>query len=202
MKSKRQYVMRARADATAQTRQRILQAVFDLHEEKLSVDIALDDVASRAGVSVQTVLRHFGSRDNLIEATTEFANELIVQERRAPAGDLRAAVRAIFDHYELRGDSALMLLAQEFTEPRARRITDNGRKVHREWVKEVFAPQLDQCSATDAEARTDLLVVATDVYTWKLLRRDRGLSRRRAEQRVRQLIDAVLALETEGDTDG
>ncbi|WP_326555158.1 TetR/AcrR family transcriptional regulator [Micromonospora sp. NBC_01813] len=198
MKTKRQYVMRARADSTAQTRQRILQAMFDLHEEKFSVGIALDDVASRAGVSVQTVLRHFGSRDNLIEATIEFASELIGQERQAPAGDLAAAVRTIFDHYELRGDSSLMLLAQEFTEPWARRVTDNGRKVHREWVKEVFAPQLDQRAAARAEVLTDLLVVATDVYTWKLLRRDRGLSRRLAEQRVRQLVDGVLAADPEG----
>jgi len=43
------------------------------------------------------------------------------------------------------------------------------------------------------EELTDLLVVATDVYTWKLLRRDRGLDRPTAEARVRHLIVAVLA---------
>jgi hypothetical protein len=36
------------------------------------------------------------------------------------------------------------------------------------------------------------LVVATDVYTWKLLRRDRRLGRQRTEERIRRLVDAVL----------
>jgi hypothetical protein len=34
----------------------------------------------------------------------------------------------------------------------------------------------------------DLLVVATDVYAWKLLRRDRGLSRNQTTERVRRLV--------------
>jgi hypothetical protein len=36
------------------------------------------------------------------------------------------------------------------------------------------------------------LVVATDVYTWKLLRRDRGLDQATVEARVRQLIASIL----------
>ena len=48
--------------------------------------------------------------------------------------------------------------------------------MHREWVQTVFAPYLPAAEAA-REARVDLLVVATDVYTWKQLRRDRGLDR-------------------------
>jgi hypothetical protein len=40
---------------------------------------------------------------------------------------------------------------------------------------------------------TDLLVVATDVYTWALLRRDRGLSRDHTEARMLRLVEAVLS---------
>jgi predicted acylesterase/phospholipase RssA len=39
----------------------------------------------------------------------------------------------------------------------------------------------------------DLLVVATDVYTWKLLRLDRGHSRAATERLMRTLVEAVLA---------
>ena len=39
----------------------------------------------------------------------------------------------------------------------------------------------------------DLLVVATDVYTWKLLRRDRRLSVARTRERMEALVRAVLA---------
>ena len=60
--------------------------------------------------------------------------------------------------------------------------------LHRAWVAEVFGPMV-----SDDEALLDLLVVATDVYTWKLLRRDRGLSRVRTEARMKALVTAVLA---------
>lgn len=190
MKEKRTYVMRARAEAATQTRRRILRAALELTVEKVSLEIVLDDVAQRAKVSVQTVLRHFGSRDGLFDALEEFAKEEIGRERAAPAGDPDAAVRVIFDHYELRGDAVMRMLAQEHWDERTRRITELGRRQHRDWVAAVFAPQLE---AGDREELLDLLVVATDVYTWKLLRRDRNLARGDAEARVRQLIAALLA---------
>jgi hypothetical protein len=61
-------------------------------------------------------------------------------------------------------------------------------------VQEVFAPYV--AGADDPEELTDLLVVATDVYTWKLLRRDRGLGRDRTERRMRHLVDRILDLPT------
>ena len=58
--------------------------------------------------------------------------------------------------------------------------------------RSVFAPFLAERSPTDREPLVDLLVVATDVYTWKLLRRDRRLTRRQAESRVRRLVESIL----------
>jgi AcrR family transcriptional regulator len=198
MKTKRAYVMRSRADAVTGTRRRILQAAFELSGEKLSLEIVLADVAQRAGVSVQTILRHFGSREALFEATTTFAQAQIVAERAAPAGDVPAAVQVIFSHYEARGDAVLRLLGQELWDEQVKRVTDRGRHTHRAWVQAVFAPQLAAHPAADREALTDLLVVATDVYTWKLLRRDKNLDRKAAERRVRRMIAALLAAPPEG----
>jgi AcrR family transcriptional regulator len=142
---------------------------------------------------VQTILRHFGSREALFDAVAEFARGQISAERAAPAGDVDAAVHVIFSHYETRGDAVLRFLAQEFWDERARELTDRGRQMHRDWVRTVFAPQLDARPTAGREALTDLLVVATDVYTWKLLRRDRRLDRAAAEGRVRDMITALLA---------
>jgi AcrR family transcriptional regulator len=190
--------MRARAEAAADTRRRILQATFDLAGEKLSLEIVLSDVAERAEVSVQTVLRHFGSREALFDATTTFAHEHIVAERATPTGDVRAAVDVIFSHYEDRGDAVLRFLGQELWDERVRQVTELGRRTHREWVQTVFAPQLDAYPAADRDALIDLLVVATDVYTWKLLRRDRKLDRETAEQRVQHMIFALVTAPMEG----
>jgi hypothetical protein len=99
-------------------------------------------------------------------------------------------VRAIVDHYELRGDGVLVMLAQEPHQELMARITRDGRRLHRTWVEEVFAPYLRD--AEDPDALADLLVVATDVYTWKLLRRDRGLGRDLTENRIHHLVRSLL----------
>jgi len=188
MKTKRAYTMGARAQSVQETRARIQEALFLLGCQRLFVEISLDDVAREAGVSVQTVLRQFGSRAALIEANVEYAVARIAEEREAPVGDVDAALRVICDHYELRGDIALLMLAQEHADPQLGKLTENGREMHRQWVRDVFGP------LTDADdAMVDLLVVATDVYTWKLLRRDRRLSRAHTEQRMKTLVTALLA---------
>lgn len=188
MKMARRYEMTARAESVARTRDRILDATIALHMERPIADIGLDVVAERAGVSVQSVLRHFGNRAGLLEAAVERGAVQIGQERETPPGDVANALRVLVDHYEKRGDGVLLFLQQETTEPHAKRIVREGRRLHRAWVTRVFHDAL----AEHDDALLDLLVVATDVYCWKLLRRDRGLSRRVTEQRMRRLVDAVL----------
>ena len=82
----------------------------------------LDDVAAEAGVSVQTLLRHFGSRAGLVEAVRR-ARRSSRRRRgaRTPVGDVDAAVRVVLDHYELRGDGVLLMLARSTTTQRPAR---------------------------------------------------------------------------------
>ena len=194
MNTTRPYSMTTRARAVEETRTRIIDACVALHGERPVTEIALDDIAERAEVSVQTLLRHFGSRAGLVDASFDRAQQAVTEERRTPVGDVAAAVHTIVDHYERRGDQALLMLAQEGHQELMARITDHGKAMHRAWVEEVFAPQLARVD--HAEELTDLLVVATDVYTWKLLRRDRRLSRQRTEERILRLVDAVLTSPT------
>jgi AcrR family transcriptional regulator len=198
MNLKRSYDNTRRAEAAAATRRLILEAGLDLSWEQLFIETTLDDIASRAGVSVKTVLRHFGSRDGLDAAIEQFALEEIGEERAAPTGDVAAAVHGIFNHYEHRGDGILKMLGQELFDDTFRERMDLGRRLHREQIAELFAPQLAERPTADYEALIDLLVVATDVYTWKLLRRDRRLDRPTAEERMRQLIAGILRATTEG----
>jgi AcrR family transcriptional regulator len=186
--------MRARAESVTRTRERIIAAALALAEETRSLDLTLDAVAGRAGVGVRTVLRHFGSRDGLFDAVFAAGRAAVEAERRAPSGDVKAALAALLGHYERLGDFTAHLLGQEGTDPRVDLLLSTGRAVHRRWVGDVFAPWLAPLPLVDAETLTDLLVIATDVYSWKLLRRDRGLSVGETERRLRRLIDAVLVL--------
>jgi AcrR family transcriptional regulator len=187
MKTKRSYTMGARARAVEETRRRILDATATLSEHHRIAAISLEEVAGEAGVSVQTVLRQFGSRAGLLEATRSHVQDAVTEERQVPAGDVDTAVAVVVDHYEARGSAVLLLLAQEAEDPLVRSITDDGRRIHRQWVEEVFAPFRPTAELAD------LLAVATDVYTWKLLRLDRGLSRAETEGRVKMLVRALLA---------
>ncbi|MFW0793334.1 hypothetical protein AAFP30_05940 [Gordonia sp. CPCC 205515] len=189
MKTKRAYTMGARAEAVQETRRRIMQATFDLAHIQPIAAISLDAVAVGAEVSVQTILRQFASRAGLIAASIDYAKTVISEERLVPVGDVDEAVRVVIDHYEQRGDLALLLLAQE-QDPDAAPVVASARGTHESWVRAAFAPML--ADAADPKELFDLLVTATDVYTWKLLRRDRRRSRRVTEARMRRLVEAVL----------
>jgi AcrR family transcriptional regulator len=187
MKTRRTYTMGARARAVEETRRRILDATVALSEHRRIAAISLDDVAGVAGVSVQTVLRQFGSRAGLFDAVSDDVRRAVLDERAVPAGDVDQAVRVVVDHYEARGASVLLLLAQEAEDPQVASVTARGKRLHRTWVAEVFAP------FGPTEEVIDLLVVATDLYAWKLLRLDRGLTRAQTEDRMKTLVRALLA---------
>ncbi len=191
MEEVRRYTMRQRATAHAATRTAILNAVLELAGEMLTMEITLEDVAARAGVSTRTVLRHFRSRDGLFDALEVFARDALFEERPAPVGDVAAAVRVLVAHYEVRGDMTVLVIGQESTDARSRHWLDFGRRVHREWVQRVFEPEL--ASRTKPEPIVQLLIVATDVLVWKLLRRDAGLGQDTTQARMLQLVQAVLA---------
>jgi AcrR family transcriptional regulator len=182
--------MRARAEAAAETRDRILRAVLHLHVERFHDQITLEDVARRAGVTVQTVLRHFGTRDRLVTAAAEQATgEVVAQRNAAPVGDVDGAVENLLDHYEEWGRSALRLLAQEERVPQLRVIADGGRAAHYAWVERTFGPFLVDTS--DPLLRPKLIALS-DVFIWKLLRLDLGLDRTGSASALASMIRAVI----------
>ncbi|MDT5219844.1 MAG: hypothetical protein QOF15_1949 [Mycobacterium sp.] len=188
----RRYEMRARRDATQATREAILAASLAAVEAERSLSITLGAVADRAGVTVKTVLRHFGTREGLLDATWSQVRQNTLAERTAPPGEPAQALTVLIKHYENRGDMVLGLLAEEDNDPRARLMCSDGRALHRRWVDEVFGAELP--AEPGAHDRLiDALVVATDVYSWKLLRRDRGLTIDEVRDRMQFMADAVLA---------
>jgi len=192
---KRPYRMSARAEAAAETGRRILEAVIELHRERFFDQVSLEDIAERAGVTVQTVLRRFGSKERLVEAAAEEANRQVTLQRyEAPSGDIEGAVNNLVEHYEEWGDSALRLLAQEERVPAFRSITDAGRALHYEWVERTFGPLIAERTGEERWRLLAELIAICDVYFWKLLRRDLGLSREQTELAIRETI---LALEGE-----
>ena len=179
--------MDLRGAAAEATRERILAAAAELFLERWYDDVTLAAVAERAGVSGQTVINHFGGKEQLAAAAHQRLSDGIVSLRYTPeAGDIPALVEALVEDYETTGDAVIRLLALEDKVPSLQPLLAKGREGHREWVQSMFgAPELL------AE-----LVVATDVYSWKLLRRDQGLSRDETVAAMLRMVQALLERRT------
>jgi AcrR family transcriptional regulator len=192
-KAKRPYRMGARAKSTEATRAKILDAVEATFDELFYDEITLEAIAARAGVSVQTILRHFESKDNLFVASYLHTGEKMGADRGPPpTGDPKAIVGDLVDHYERFGDRILWMLAQEEREPILKNLADLGRLFHLQWCRQAFAPSLAGLRGKTRERRLAQFVAGTDLYTWKLLRRDRELSREQTKLAMRELLEPLM----------
>lgn len=187
--------MRVRAERAGRTRQAVLDAAARQLKARLRSDIRLEDVASEAGVTVQTVLRLYGSKGQLFQAALDqVIREMRQNFEQAQPGDVAAAVRTWFDHYEQFGDVVIASLADEY-DPAVAPVVRIGRGRHRERVQTVLAPQLGRFPEAQRTRLVDALVCVCDVYTWKLLRRDMRRPRARAEATMKLMIDSLLGEE-------
>jgi len=191
--AKRRYRGTVQAEVAELTRQRIFETVKALYLEHLMEDVTLKLIAERAGVTVQTILRHFESKEGLISAVTQyFRDEVRRQRNDAPVGDIAGTLNNLMEHYETVGQIALRMLALEGHSPETDASLKGGRSTHRQWVERVFAPFIARAEETDRERLIAQLVTICDVYTWKLLRLDAGLTREETELAMVEMLTALF----------
>lgn len=185
--------MDARAVAAAATGERILREALVLFMRHPFHDLSLEMVARGAGVTVQTVIRRFGSKEGLIAAAAaQVTAEVSAQRSQAPAGDVRGAIANLMTHYESVGPLVIRVLEQEQI-PSLRQIAGAGRTLHRQWVTDILGSLVKDGSAPLRQRRLDQLVVVTDLYVWKLLRLDLERSREETEATLIDLVERVVA---------
>jgi AcrR family transcriptional regulator len=190
MKSaRRSYVQQARAESSRDKRELILNAATEQFLARAYEEVTLVTIAEAAGVSRQTILNHFGSKEGLLECV----GRLITRDREgAPAGDTSGAITRLIDNYERMGDANVRMLAIEATVPVAARLQAEGRVAHQRWLAQTFADRMPTRAAERARLLS-ALHAATDVYVWKLLRRDLALSRKQTQTTIEHLVTGVLS---------
>jgi AcrR family transcriptional regulator len=189
----RSYQQKARAESAEASSRRILEAFLKRAEKEWFDKITLDAIAADAGVTVQTVVRKFGGKEGLLDAAQRDMGNAIQTRRAVTPGELDPAVDVLADDYEAVGKLILRLLGQEDLHPVLKPKMDAGRAGHRQWIEEVFAEELAKRTPAKRQAALDALVVATDVYVWKLVRLDMGRPVAAFKQIVKQMILAALA---------
>lgn len=188
--------MTVRAEGAAATRQRILESAHRLMVTHSFEEMTVNMVAAGADTTARTVLRLFGSKEELLAQ----ALHSLGQFGLAPitSHDVEALVNGTYDFYEKIGDTVIRWLADE---PRITAIYEHlniGRQHLRAWVAEAFASELGQLRGSARQELHDALIVAFDVYTWKLLRRDFRLSRRAAQGTTIRIVHGLIG----GSKDG
>ena len=184
--------MGARAESVAGTRDRIARAAMALFLAEPFEDVTLMAIASAAGVSHQTVLNHFESKEGVVGAVAEIiAADTVAARSAAMPGDDAGALRALLGEYERMGDANVRWVAAAERFPVLVPYLDGGRQSHREWLVNTFGDRLP-AARSDRRRAVNALHAATDVSTWKLLRRDLDLGRPETERTIAALVAGVL----------
>lgn len=192
--SKRPYTMSIRASRMAANERNILAAVVELWLELPFNEITLDQVAEKAGVTVRTILRKYGAKEGLIEACLESEEVSVDPGRPAPEpGDIQAILNLLCAEYEAMYPAVMRTIAAVEQFPAAAKILERGRNYHREWCAQAFSPFLPATDSRAYEPRLSGFIAATEIYLWKLLRRDMGKSVEEASEVFRMLIEGVIS---------
>ena len=185
---RRPYRLGRRAETSEETRQRLVEATFQLHAERGIAETSMKDIAERAGVSVGTVYHHFPSYGDAIVACGAYTTEHVPAPDSAvfagatTRGERIARLaRALFDYYgrvpaleSVRRDRELSPALDAFAREEAR----NRRKL----VAEAVGP----------EGPTALAAALLDIDAYRALRRE-GFSSADAADRVAALLNLALA---------
>jgi AcrR family transcriptional regulator len=186
----RPYRQTARAAAAEATGVRIVEAFIDAAKVKRYPDITLDEVAAAAGVTRQTIIRRFRNKFGLVLAAAPRVAAFVEATRAEAAPDDPAdAIRALMRDYEVTGDLVVNVLAEEDRSPELTQVLERGRTGHRLWVERSFGPRLAGLSDALRERRLVQLHAITDVWVWRLLRRDQ---KRPADEVAQVLTDLVF----------
>ena len=191
---RRAYDMTNRGHRAGGTRRRIAEAALVLFMERDYDDVSLNEIARAAGVSHQTVLNHCESKAGVLLAAGEvFSEQISDLEADAVPGDVTSVVRTTCARYEVLGDANARWAAMSTRAPEVAEGLARGRLAFQAWLEEVLGEHLP---ADDADERRRVLLglhAALDVFTWKLLRRDLGLSIEQTEVQLTDLVLGVLA---------
>jgi AcrR family transcriptional regulator len=182
-----------RHQRAARNRERIIDAVAEALADP-EVPLTPAGVATRAGVSISTIVRHFRNREGLVAALRERIAEQVLP--LVTAGPIVGPLEERVGELVRRRSAIFELVAPAYrAAPRAPGVTDGVEaREERRRLEQVLGAQLRQ--ALEAEVAGDaelaaLLGALLSFPSWDQLRTAQGLD---AEQTLKLLERGTLAL--------
>jgi AcrR family transcriptional regulator len=183
--------MTTRADSAFRTSERILDAALDLYRAQPYPDVAITAIAARAGVTGQTVIRHFGGKAGAVVAAIRRELERLTAARADAPPGIGPALSDLADFYESNATLLLRVYADAPTVDGLPEVARAGREFHLRWCRELFAPVVADLPPAPRAQRLAQLVAACDAVTWRVVREDCGLD---AEDARAAFVDLVSTL--------
>jgi AcrR family transcriptional regulator len=191
--STREYRQVERAKAQERTREALIKAATDEFFEGNWLKSTLDSLSHKAGVTRQTLLRHFGSKDGLLmQSLMRGATQVRDQRWNTPTTDISGAVENVIEHYEEWGERSVRIGAWQRGPTVLALFANAARQIHYDWVEHAFARWLELLDEETRARRQAILIVLCDVQTWWILANDLGLPRREVHAILTDQIERAL----------
>lgn len=191
--STREYKQVERARAQERTREALITAATDEFFEGNWLKTSLDSLSRRAGVTRQTLLRHFGSKDGLLmQSLMRGASQVRDQRWSTPTTDIPGAVENVIKHYEEWGERSVRIGAWQRGPTVLALFANAARQIHYDWVEHAFAPWLEPLEEETRARRQAILIVLCDVQTWWILSNDLGLPRNEVHAILTDQVERAL----------
>lgn len=193
----RPYRQTARAERQDRTRDALLDAADTAFFLGQWEQISLTEMAAAASVTKQTLLRHFGSKEGLLEQAAARGLQRVRDQRwSAPTRDLPGAVDNLLDHYEEVGERAMKIPAGNGGGAAMAEIGRGARQLHYDWVEHAFGAWLNQRQGKARARDRAALIALCDVHTWWLLSHDLALPRPEVRATLIRAIGSLLEVDS------
>jgi len=186
----RPYRQQRRAEKEAETRQRIVEATYDLHSKIGPAQTTVSAIAERAGVQRHTVYAHFPQEQDLFAACSAhaYARDPIpdAETWRAindPEARLRHGLAQAYDWFARNAGLAHAVLRDMAVHAITRETAERGMMPR----LRAFATVTAEGFGASAQQRA-ALALAFSYFTWRTLVHDAGLSRDGAIELMARLV--------------
>lgn len=184
-KMARKYELKSRAERQEATRQRIVEAAAELHEEVGPARTSISAIAERAGVERLTVYRHFATESDIFHACSAHFDELHPFPDFAawasihdPFERLERGLAELYDYFS---DTERMTAAAIRDAPATPAMRDTFARYH-EGFQGIATMLIAGFAAAGIPANRVSLPIrlATDFHTWHIMTREAKLDSRAA----------------------
>lgn len=187
------------------TRERILQAAWNMLEADAASAVPMADIARAAGISRQALYLHFPTRAELLIATTRYIDEVntidarLAASRTAATGidRLDAFIEAWGNYIPSINGVAKALIAMQETDEAARQAWDDRMQAVRHGCRAAIrALKADGMLSPDHSPKqaADILWTLLSVPNWQQLTGDCGWSQKRYIETTKRIARQVLTL--------